>query len=137
MAAHWPLPALIFLAALTLIVGIPFWMILRFAFINRNNCLELSKGHDNFSFGLDDEHVKNYSKSDIRDIVIYSTQGSRSPISVEIYDITFNNDECIRLSNMLLSGFAFPTKFSNNMDKPLVNIIYGKKSLLKVLNPFD
>lgn len=127
----------IFPGFITAFVCFYFWIlfrIFRHVYRYRNCYLQISKGCDIFSFGMDDNNIKAYSKKNIKEIIEYESRGSRSPNFIEIFDIVFNDDsETITISNMLLNGSYFLSKFSDNLDNPYVKTTISGKSSFKKL----
>jgi hypothetical protein len=103
------------------------------AFANRDSYLQISRGNDTFSFGYSIETIKTYNKADIKEIVSYETRGSRNPNMVEVFEITFQNGDIIKFTNMLIGGTDFYSKFVDGMGNSTIPIATGKKSMLKML----
>lgn len=74
--------------------------------------INLSKGHDNFYFGTEDDY-KEYFKSDIINVRSYQNLNNRSIWSgYHVFEIEFKSGEQIRFPNLLLREGLFRKKFS-------------------------
>lgn len=78
---------------------------------SRNMYLQLSKGCDTFSFGMDKDHINIYNKKDIHEVKIYESRGSRNPNLIALFEIVFKDGTSIQFSNMLISSIALSHKF--------------------------
>lgn len=72
--------------------------------------LNLSRGHNNFYFGTEDDY-REYFKTDIISINLYKNLYNRRGSQYAIYEIRFKNGEQIRFPNQLLSETLFYKKF--------------------------
>ena len=117
----------VFFPIVSLFFCIVLFLIIRFAFSNRNNYLQLSKGNPIFYFGHDENSIQTYHKTDIKEVLFYSSHSSRSPNFISFFEICFHDGSSIKLSNMLIPEIAFQSKFPENLVKR------GKKSLFRLL----
>ncbi|WDF80869.1 hypothetical protein PQ469_12710 [Mucilaginibacter sp. KACC 22773] len=99
----------------------------------RHQYIQISKGNNKFSYGVDEQHIIVYDKTDIRVILYNQNSRNRSGI-LDKCEIVFNNGEIITLSGALLSGDVFFNKFDEKLGIP---VIYTHRGVFKnKLNQF-
>jgi hypothetical protein len=108
-------PALSMLA----IGGVILSILYRF-FENRRQYLQISRGNDRFSFGQDKKSIVACYKRDIREIIIYGGRGSGRSSMFEVTGIVFNNNQCLKLSNLLISRHDLLSKFPDKLRIPVI-----------------
>ncbi len=85
----------------TLIYSPVFYLYFNYLDADRNNYLQISKGHDDFTFGTLSTQ-KTYSKQNIASIISYGAHYRRSLWGeCEVFIITFNNGEQIKFTSLL------------------------------------
>jgi len=94
---------------------------------DRHQYLQISRGNNKFSYGVDEQHIIVYDKTDIRLILYNQNTRNRSGI-LDKYEIVFNNGEVIKLSGALLPGDLFLDKLPEKLGIP---IIYSRRGLFK------
>ncbi|MES2454202.1 MAG: hypothetical protein V4594_01620 [Bacteroidota bacterium] len=81
---------------------------------DKDKYLQLSRGHDDFTFGTYEEKIK-YSKQDIIRIEAYGMHNSRSLWrESEVFVITLHNGEQLKFSSLLIPGYTFRSKFPDH-----------------------
>ena len=84
---------------------------------DKDNYLQISIGHDEFSYGTVD-NKKSYSKENIAEINAFGIINSRSPWSeCEVFIITFKNGEKIRFTSLIISRDKLRQKFPDHQIK--------------------
>lgn len=73
--------------------------------------LNLSRGHNNFYFGTEDDY-REYFKTDIISINMYSNHNRNRSNRGAVFEINFKNGEQIRFPDLLLSEMLVAKKFS-------------------------
>jgi len=89
-------------------------------FENRRQYLQISRGNDRFSFGQDKKSIVICNKRDIKEIVIYGGRSSGRSSVFEVTGIVFNNNQCIKLSNLLISRHDLLSKFPDKLRIPVI-----------------
>jgi hypothetical protein len=89
-------------------------------FENRRQYLQISRGNDRFSFGQDKKSIVVCYKRDIKEIVIYGGRGSGRSSMFEVTGIVFNNNQCLKLSNLLISRQDLLSKFPDKLRIPVI-----------------
>lgn len=81
-------------------------------YASRNMYLQLSKGHDAFVFGQNEQSIAVYNKSDVKEVVINvgGRRGKRAS-----YQIIFNDESSINFSSILIPFYDFITKFPERL----------------------
>lgn len=81
---------------------------------DKNYCIQISRGHDEFVYGTVD-NKKLYNKQDITEINMYGVRSSRSPWrECEIFIIAFKNGEQIKFTSLLISDDKLLRKFPDH-----------------------
>jgi len=93
----------------------------------RHQYLQISRGKNKFSYGVDEQHIIIYDKTDIRLILYNQNSRNRSGI-LDKCEIIFNNGDVIKLSGALLPGDVFLDKLPEKLGIP---IIYTRRGLFK------
>ncbi|MDN3584873.1 hypothetical protein [Mucilaginibacter flavus] len=87
----------------------------------RHQYLQISKGSDKFSYGIDDQHILIYEKAEIYQILYHQNSRSRGGL-FDKYKIVFKNGEVISLSGTLLSGDIFLGKLNKKLGIPVIDV---------------
>ncbi len=108
----WAPVGMLFL--LLLLAGPLVYLFFNYLSVDKDNYLQISKGHDVFLYGKIDKR-KSYSKLDIAEINAYGVRYSRNPWrECEVFLISFNNGEEIRLTSLLIDGDTLRKKFPDH-----------------------
>lgn len=84
---------------------------------DKNFYLKLSRGHNEFIYGTND-NKKVYDKKGISQIIAYGLPNTRSLWrECEIFIITFKDGEQIKFTSLLINGSTFREKFPENQIK--------------------
>lgn len=98
----------------TLLCSPLFYLYFNYLDADRNNYLQISKGHEEFTFGTISTE-KTYHKKDIASIISYGAKNSRGLWGdCEIFIITFKNGEQIKFSSLLIKGGTLWNKFPDH-----------------------
>jgi len=109
-----PMVALLFIVSIGILIGYMVFMTMS----GRNQYLQISRGNNQFFYGMDEQHIMAYNKADIEEII---HKQSRNMTDVEI---RFKNGEIIK-PTMLISDVDFIQKFP---EKSGVKITYIRKT---------
>lgn len=109
-----PVVALLFIVLIGLFIG----YLVFIAMGGRNQYLQISRGNNHFSYGIDSQHIVTYNKADIEEIVY--TQGR----NMSDIKIRFKNGEVIK-PTMLIKDYDLIQKFP---EKSGVKITYIRKT---------
>ncbi len=103
-------------------------LLINYFIFSRKHILELSRWHNEFSFGKGNNIIK-YDKENIIKIVSSSNNWFRCPWNnYYIYEINFRDGSSIKFTNLIIRSFTFDLKFPNQHIKdqhrffPLVRI---------------
>jgi hypothetical protein len=103
-----------------LAIGVIILLVFYKVFEKRKQYLQISRGNDRFSFGRDKNSIVVYYKKDIKKIAIYRDRSSQRSSLVEDTGIVFNNNQCLKLSNLLISRYDLLSKFPEKLNIPVV-----------------
>jgi len=101
-----------------ILIGIAIGYMVYITMSGRNQYLQISRGNNHFSYGIDEQHIVVYDKADIDEII---HKQSRNMVDIEI---RFKNGEVIK-PTMLISDVDFIQKFH---EKSGVKISYIRKT---------
>ena len=96
------------------IAGPTVYLFFNYLKIDRYRYLQISKGHDDFKFGVLDD-IKIYRKQDIANIERHLTESRKAPWGeCEVYIISFKDGSKIKFTSLLIWGNTLSRKFPEN-----------------------
>lgn len=79
--------------------------------------IKISKGHDEFLFGLDKKHIYTYNKQDVKEVIVYENRSSGRGISLDrpVNEIVFKDGTILKVPGVVLSSLRLSSKFREDM----------------------
>jgi hypothetical protein len=111
-----------------LVLGALLLSMLYNAFKIRHQYLQISRGNNQFLFGQNEDNIDTYSKTDIKEVVIFQGKNSSRSNILESFEIVFNNGERLRLTGILIQRYDFLSKLPEKLGIP---VIYERNNLFK------
>ncbi|SIP94175.1 hypothetical protein SAMN05421821_101213 [Mucilaginibacter lappiensis] len=100
-------------------------------FKNRHLYLQISKGNGQFSFGLDEQHIVTYNKSDIKQILYYAGKGNSSRNLTGEVTVYFKDGSDIKIPNLLISVVDLLAKFKDHTDNYTVPVNFITQNIFQ------
>lgn len=77
--------------------------------------IKISKGHDEFLFGADKDHIVGYNKKDVKEVIIYENSSRRGiPLDQPMNKIVFSDGKILKVPSVILSSIRLTTKFTED-----------------------